>query len=165
MGLQPEPVGLDRDGRGDACDNESPLDAGTVSVQEFDEGYDRAAFLAGTPCRVKRQVFTATFNQAGLFDVIRYQGSFRVCYLPHIRVVWVRDMHGDVTWTQPPWTWQGNDPGYPYGVITGRHTAEFHYRGSAAICIFKYGCAPTQHPWVRVTFTDDNTMGVTTGVV
>jgi hypothetical protein len=156
----------ERDGVGDACDLDVPLTAGSGTLTSLDEGWDGSAGLgfSTTPCRKKLQTFTHHFTQAGLFNVIRYEGVFRVCYRPGGGgIVWIRDVRGDATWVRAPWTWKGNDPGYPYGVIAS-HRAEFHYRGTAAIWLAKYGFGRDKHPWVKVTFHDNNTMEVESGV-
>jgi opacity protein-like surface antigen len=159
----PDQADSDRDGVGDACDLDVALLAGSGTLTSVDEGFQSSAAGLAVLCRKKVQTFTRHFTQAGLFDVIRYEGMFRVCYRPGIGIVWIRDIRGDATWLRAPWTWQGNDPGYPHGVIYP-HRAEFHYRGTASICIFKYGCGPERHPWVKVVFHDNNTMEVETGV-
>jgi hypothetical protein len=155
----------ERDGVGDACDLDVPLAVGSGSLNSVDEGTEGSGGLgfSAAPCRKKVQTFTRTFTQAGLFDVLRYEGMFRVCYRPGGGIAWIRDVRGDATWVRAPWVWKGNDPGYPYGVIYS-HRAEFHYRGTTAIWLAKYGFGRDKHPWVKVTFHDNNTMEVATGV-
>lgn len=152
----------DRDGEGDVCDLDSPLVPGALETTEEDV---QVYTPGGTPppCRTKVQRFRYWFNQSGLFDVMRYEGMFRVCYQPGGGITWIRDVHGDMVWTRLPWNWRGNNSGYPYAVIY-RAYAEVHYRGSAAICLFSHGCGPEKHPWVKVTFYSNNTMVVTAGV-
>jgi len=113
--------------------------------------------------RCKRQTFTQTFTQANLYSVMRYEGSFRVCYKHGQGIVSYSDVHGDNTWTRVPWEWRGNDNGYPYAVKYSRHVV-FHYRGSAAFCIVPYACGPTKHPWVTIVFYDNNTLTKDAGV-
>jgi hypothetical protein len=114
--------------------------------------------------RCKTQTFTNHWSQAGLFRVLTYKGSFRVCYRPGNGIVSIADVHGDATWTKQPWSWKGNDAGYPYGVRYAK-TAVFQYRGTTAICFFSFGCGPDKHPWVSITFYDNNTMTRSGGVV
>lgn len=125
---------------------------------------DPAFYEFSGTIRCKTQSFTQHFTEAGLVRVLTYKGMFRVCYRHGNGIVSLSDVRGDATWTQLPWTWKGNDPGYPYGVRYSR-VATFHYRGTAAICIFTWGCGPEKHPWVTLTFYDNNTMTRTAGVV
>jgi len=119
----------------------------------------------GTRC--KTQLFTQSFSQAGLYDVIRYAGRFRVCYVPGSKVVSWSEVFGDAEWVRPysGWEWRGNEQGYPFGVRISSYAVEFRYRGKAAICIFSYGCGPERHPWVTLTFFANNTMTRRVGVV
>jgi hypothetical protein len=153
----------DSDGEGDACDLDSPLVPGSYDTNEEEEQNYTIQPYPYSGCRSKVQRFRYWFNQSGLFDVMRYEGMFRVCYQPGGRITWIRDVHGDMVWTRHPWNWGGNDHGYPYAVIY-RGYAEVHYRGTAAICLFSYGCGPQKHPWVKITFYSNNTMVVTAGV-
>jgi hypothetical protein len=119
----------------------------------------------GTRC--KTQIFSQMFDQAGLYDVIRYEGRFRVCYVPGGKIVSWSEVYGNAEWVRPfsGWEWRGNDEGYPYGVRTSTKTVEFRYRGKAALCVFKYGCGPQKHPWVTLTFFSNNTIVRRVGVV
>ena len=119
----------------------------------------------GTRC--KTQLFTQSFSQAGLYDVIHYTGRFRVCYVPGSKVVSWSEVYGDAEWVRPysGWEWRGNEQGYPFGVRISSYAVEFRYRGKAAICIFSYGCGPERHPWVTLTFFANNTMTRRVGVV
>ena len=117
--------------------------------------------------RCKTQLFTQSYQQSGLYDVIRYAGRFRVCYVPGVKVVSWSDVYGDVEWVRAfsGWEWRGNEQGYPFGVRISSYAVEFRYRGRAAICIFNYGCGPERHPWVTLTFFANNTMSRRVGVV
>jgi hypothetical protein len=137
------------------------LDA-ELGVDEFVPGPALYEFAGDVRC--KWQTFTQHFSEAGLFRVITYKGMFRVCYRPGNGIVSLSDVRGDASWTRQPWMWKGNDTGYPYGVRYSR-VATFHYRGTAAICIFSWGCGPDKHPWVTLTFYDSNTMTRAAGVV
>ena len=119
----------------------------------------------GTRC--KTQVFTQSYSQAGLYDVIRYAGRFRVCYVPGGRVASWSDVAGDAEWVRPfsSWEWRGNESGYPVGVRVSETAVEFRYRGKAAICLFNFGCGPERHPWVTLTFFSNNTIARKSGVV
>jgi hypothetical protein len=119
----------------------------------------------GTRC--KTQFFSHSFTQVNLYNVIRYEGRFQVCYVPGGRIVSWSDVHGDATWVRAfsGWEWRGNEDGYPYGVRTSYSTVQFRYRGKAAFCIFSYGCGPEKHPWVTLTFFSNNTMTRTSGAV
>jgi hypothetical protein len=117
---------------------------------------------ATTHCKI--QMFAQTYTQAGQWDALRYEGMFRVCYVPQKRIVSVSDVHGDAAWTAFYLTWMGNDRGYPYAVVQG-HKVVIYYRGTVAFCIVpKYGCGPNKHPWVTITFYDTNTLDRTSGV-
>lgn len=94
---------------------------------------------------------------------LRYEGMFRVCYRHNAGIVSISDIHGNATKTGGPWQWNGNDPGYPYGVKYSRR-AEFFYKGSMQICIVRFGCGPVKHPWEKITFRDDNTITRSGGV-
>jgi hypothetical protein len=155
----------DGDGVGDACDLDSPVGPGAYETSEEEEGYTIQPYPYSSSCRVKLQKFTYWFDQLGLriLAAFRYEGMFRVCYYPGSRIAWIRDVRGDVMWTRQPWTWKGNDHGYPYGVNYGRY-AEAHYRGTAAICLFSKGCGPDKHPWIKITFYPNNTLRMVAGV-
>jgi hypothetical protein len=158
----------DADGLGDACDVDVWLGVGSFTTWEAAADGATSGSVGDAPAanttRCKVQMFAQTFTQAGLWDALRYEGMFRVCYVPRKRIVSISDVHGDMVWTAVYLTWMGNDRGYPYGVVLGKR-AEFYYRGTAAFCIVpKYGCGPTKHPWVKITFYDDNTLERTSGV-
>jgi hypothetical protein len=119
----------------------------------------------GTRCKV--QYFSQSFNQAGGWDVIRYDGRFRVCYVPGGKIVSWSDVFGDAGWVRSlsGWGWRGNDQGYPYAVKTAWNVVEFRYRGTAAFCILRIGCGPERHPWVTLAFKSNNTIARSSGVV
>lgn len=121
--------------------------------------------LAATRCKTQR--FTQYYDQFGVsrLNFIRYSGGFRVCYVPGVRIVSWGSVWGDATYVLQPWEWRGNDAGYPRAVQTGTRTVEFHYRGSAAICVVGWVCGPTKRPGLIITFTDNNTMTVRPYVV
>jgi hypothetical protein len=68
-----------------------------------------------------------------------------------------------MVWVRYPWEWRGNDNGYPYAIQYTRHIV-FFFRGSAAFCILPYGCGAAMHPWVTITFYDNNTLSKNSGV-
>ena len=169
----------DGDGLGDECDIDIWLGVGTFSTWEQAasapastsaeaDGTARGAeadSTTGTAIRCKTQLFAHTFTQAGLWDALRYDGMFRVCYRPKKGIASVSDVHGDVAWTAFYWAWVGNDPGYPYAVIYAKRV-ELYFRGSVQVCIIpRYGCGPPKHPWIKIIFYDNNTMEKTSGVV
>ena len=169
----------DGDGLGDACDLDVWLGTGSFSTWEAlataaadpsgsaDTTGGDAAVTPSSPAttRCKTQYFSHTFTQAGLWDAIRYDGMFRVCYRPRKGIVSYSDVHGDVAWTAFYWSWLGNDPGYPYGVKYAKRV-EFRYRGSVAVCIIpKYGCGPRKHIWVTIVFYANNTLVKDAGVI
>jgi hypothetical protein len=163
----------DADGIGDACDD-TPFKGHMVAGETyFYPGYDGPLSGFGEiestlSVRCKTQMFKQDYEQFGKswLTFITYQATFRVCYKPGGGgIVSFGSVHGDASYARIPWDWKGNDPGYPYGVKTSAHTVAFHYRGSAAVCIFSRGCGPTKHPWVTITFRDNNTMEVDAGVV
>ena len=131
----------------------------------------RACSARRSPRRRRRaastQVFTQHYDQFGAswLNFIRYSGGFRVCYVPGESIVSWGSLWGDASYVLPPWDWRGNDGGYPRGVRTGTHTVEFHFRGSAAICVVGWVCGPTRHPGLTITFFDNNTMIVRSYVV
>ena len=119
----------------------------------------------GTRC--KTQFFSQFFKQLNLYNVIKYEGHFRVCYVPGVKVVSWGEVRGDATWVRDLsfWEWRGNEDGYPYGVRVGPTVVEFRYKGKAAVCLFGYGCGPEKHPWITLTFFPNNTMTRRVGVV
>ena len=167
---------LDSDGDrlGDECDIDMPIGVGAF------EAWEEAASASAAPSpargdsvdgaggandvRCKIQRFAQTFTQAGLWDALRYEGMFRVCYRPRKSIVSVTDVHGDMAWVRFYLTWLGNDSGYPYAVNLGKQ-AEIQYRGSTSFCIVpRYGCGPLKHIWVKITFYPNNTMTKISGV-
>lgn len=121
--------------------------------------------LTGQRCKIQR--FTQAYHQLGAswLTFIRYEGGFRVCYVLNEQVVSWSSVWGDASYVLVPWDWKGNDSGYPKGVRTGVHSVDFHYRGSAAICVVGWACGPTKHPGLTITFSDNNTMTVRPYVV
>ena len=122
---------------------------------------------AGALQRCKFQRWRAHFDQFGVsfLRVVTMEGHFRVCYrLYGGGIVSWSDVRGDAVSTQHPWTWKGSDPGYPYGVKLNAHAVEFHYRGTAQFCITRLGCGPEKHPYVIITFHDNNTLDRRIGV-
>jgi hypothetical protein len=162
----------DADGIGDACD-ETPfrgeMVAGETYFSPTSEGPPSGlAQMLWTSVRCKTQLFNQDYEQFGKswLSFITYQATFRVCYRPGGGgIVSFGSVFGDASYVRIPWDWKGNDPGYPYGVKLSAHTVAFRYRGTAAICIFSRGCGPSKHPWVTITFRDNNTMEVDAGVV
>jgi hypothetical protein len=118
----------------------------------------------GEIIRCKTQRFSASWSQATIYTVLRYEGTFKVCYVHSKRIVSVVYRFGDATFVRIPWEWHGNDSGYPYH-IRREHNVEFNFRGTAQFCILKVGCGPEKHPWVRITFFDNNTLDKDQGVV
>ena len=128
------------------------------------ESGDSAESAGDNTTRCKVQRFAQTWTQAGQWDALRYEGMFRVCYIPRKRIISIADVHGDMVWTAIYLTWFGNDNGYPYAVILG-HTVDIYYRGTVSFCIVpRYGCGPSKHTWVKITFRDNNTLTRTSGV-
>ena len=122
---------------------------------------------AGALQRCKLQRWRANFDQFGVsfLGVVTMEGTFRVCYrLYQGGIVSWSDVRGDAVSTKIPWTWKGTDPGYPYGVKIDAHTVQFHYRGTAQVCITQIGCGPEKHPYVIITFSDNNTLTRRIGV-
>jgi hypothetical protein len=159
----------DGDRRGDACDS-TPF-TGEIAPGVFTEGSatvtagDTTSYVVTQRCKTQR--FTQRFDQFGVswLNFIRYEGGFRVCYVPGQRIISWGSLWGDATRVLIPWDWKGNDAGYPRGVRTSIHTVEFQYRGSAAICAVGWACGPTKHPGLTIVFTDNNTMTVHAYVV
>ena len=160
----------DGDGSGDACDPtpfSGDIVPGSFSAPSGGEGMLGTTSSSTATTRCKTQVFTQHYDQFGAswLNFIRYSGGFRVCYVPGESIVSWGSLWGDASYALPPWDWKGNDGGYPRGVRTGTHSVEFHYRGSAAICVVGWVCGPTKHPGVTITFFDNNTMVVRAYVV
>lgn len=129
------------------------------------QGWEEQVWSMGFVSRCKIQNWRQNFDQLGvsLLRVVTMEGTFRVCYTPNQGIISFSDVHGDAVSTRIPWTWRGIDPGYPYGISYGR-SVDFHYRGTALICIVGWACGPEKHPWVRISFYDNNTMVVRAGV-
>ena len=170
MTYNPNQADYDGDREGDLCDltpypGELVAGSNTLGgggIGGFSFGGIVPTALVGSRCKL--QTFTQKFDQAGLLNVIKYEGMFRVCYVPGGGgILSFSDVRGDATYTLVPWEWKGNDPGYPHGVKLTAHSVLFHYRGGAQVCIWK-GCGPLRHPWVKIVFKDDNTMSVSAGV-
>jgi hypothetical protein len=152
----------DSDGSGDVCDPtpfQGDIVAGGSSFYAAGPSSPEDGATT-TASRCKTQKFAQYYDQFGVsfLNFIRYEGGFRVCYVPNERIVSWGSVWGDAAYVLVPWDWKGNDPGYPYGVKTGVHSVEFRYRGSAAICVVGWACGPTKHPGVTITFYDNNTM-------
>ena len=163
-------VDNDSDGSGDACDPtpfSGDMVPGSFSAPSGGEGMLGTTSSTSSTTRCKTQVFTQHYDQFGAswLNFIRYAGGFRVCYVPGESIVSWGSMWGDASYVLPPWDWRGNDSGYPRGVRTGTHTVEFHFRGSAAICVVGWVCGPTRHPGLTITFLDNNTLVVRPYVV
>jgi hypothetical protein len=167
----PDQADADADALGDECDIDIWIGVGdfttwedTTTAAGSTTASAGAASTTAETVRCKIQRFTQTYTQAGKWDALRYEGMFRVCYVPRKKIVSVTDVHGDMVWTRFYLTWFGNDSGYPYAVLLG-HYAEINYRGTASFCIVpRYGCGPSKHPWVKIRFRDDNTLEKTSGV-
>jgi hypothetical protein len=107
--------------------------------------------------RCKTQRFRHKWTQGGLFDVLTYEGRFRVCYQHGVKIVSVLHRSGDSIFSHWPWTWRGNESGYPFHIRFEKKV-EFYYRGTLEFCLVDPGCVSTKHPFVTVTFFDNNTM-------
>ena len=147
----------DGDGIGDVCD-ETPFPSDDLAPTWFTTNGDWSpeSLTEGSTSRCKRQTFTQAFGLG--VDFLRYEGTFRVCYVPGVRIESWSEVYGDANYALPPWDWHGNDPGYPQAARLTVHSVQFTFRGSAAICVqlLLKGCGPTKHPWVRITFWDTN---------
>jgi hypothetical protein len=138
--------------------------------QEYQDSFDEVIQQESCgdfgPCileiRCKRYVFRDVWkNFRGFLDIdaIKYSGGFRVCYHPYGGGIYsVTDRWGDASEANWPWSWEGNDPGYP-NHSRDDHWVVFRYRGSAHICLIQYGCGPTKHPWVTYVFRDTGLYG------
>jgi hypothetical protein len=116
-----------------------------------------------TDKRCKTYQFVQKFRQTNLYDVISYEGGFRVCYVPGVTILSVNNVWGDATWTCCLWEWMGNDNGYPQALLYSTKLG-VRYRGSAHICILFKGCGPQKHPWVNINFYPNNTVTRSFGV-
>jgi hypothetical protein len=116
-----------------------------------------------TDKRCKTYQFVQKYKQVGLYDVISYEGGFRVCYVPGVKILSVNNVWGDATWTCCLWEWMGNDQGYP-SLLFSQTKLVVRYRGSAHICIAFKGCGPQKHPWVTINFYPNNTVTRSWGV-
>ena len=133
-----------------------------LEVGAFETASSSLQYFGTTRC--KRQTFKQTFTQANLYSVMRYEGSFRVCYKHGQGIVSYSDVHGDMT-RGPAFHGSGvaTTPTTRMGSST-HATSCFDYRGSAAFCVIPYACGPTKHPWVRIVFYDNNTLTKDAGV-
>ena len=114
--------------------------------------------------RCKTQKFKQNWSEAGLYDVLIYEGGYQVCYRYNGGIVSVKTRWGDATKQVYPWQWKGNASGYPNHVRYD-HKVEFYYRGQLDFCALKWGCLYTTWPWVTFTFYDTNVQTRVAGVV
>jgi hypothetical protein len=150
----------DGDRVGDVCDP-TPFQGDMVpGGMTFYGSPPTATGTSAEASRCKTQRFEQRYDQFGasFLNFIRYEGGFRVCYVPNQQILSWGSVWGDAAYTLVPWDWKGTDPGYPYAIRIGLHSVEFRYRGSAAICVAGWACGPTKHPGVTITFYDNNTM-------
>jgi hypothetical protein len=126
----------------------------------------------GVTVRCKTQRHLQAYTQAGLYDTIKIETRFRVCYVPGVRIHSFNrsdprmspNPQAGVTYTAWGWESGGLEPGFPQvAVYTDR--VQMKVQVSARFCAFPYGCGTTRHPWVSITFWRNNTMTVTRGVV
>ncbi len=189
----PDQADNDHDGIGNVCDptpdgggggggggGSTPPDlnvqlvagAGTALPEENVTNSGNGGQAAGLSVRCKTQRYVQTWTQLGLYDVLKVETRFRVCYVPNKRIYSFKredplmnpNPESDAIYVRAPWDWNGVDSTYPQvAVYTDR--VEMKVQGSSRFCIFTYGCGPTRHPWVRIVFRPNNTMVVTSGVV
>jgi hypothetical protein len=125
--------------------------------------------------RCKTQRYEQAYQQAGLFDVLKIQVGFRVCYTINTATPTIRSFRRDdprfnpnpqvqATFVRYPWEWHGLDGGFP-NVQVYEDRVEMVVQGEAQFCVFTYGCGPARHPWVKIVFHANNTMSVTSGVL
>ncbi len=188
----PDQADNDHDGIGNVCDptpdgdgsgggggGSTPPDldaqllvgSGTALPEENVTTSGSGGQAAGLSIRCKTQRYVQAFTQLGLYDVLKVETRFRVCYVPGKRIYSFKredpllnpNPQADAIFTRLPWEWNGVDQAYPQ-VAVSSDRVEMKVQGSARVCIFSYGCGPTRHPWVRIVFRPNNTIGVTSGV-
>ena len=149
----------------------SSVGAGTALPEENVTTSGSGGQAAGLSIRCKTQRYVQAFTQLGLYDVLKVETRFRVCYVPGKRIYSFKredpllnpNPQADAIFTRLPWEWNGVDQTYPQ-VAVYSDRVEMKMQGSARVCIFSYGCGPTRHPWVRIVFRPNNTIMVTSGV-
>ena len=160
----------DHDGYGDLCDQTpfpgelvvGPLGSVTTSSPDPVGGF---LYNCNPPYRYKVQTYHQVYNQSVINKkVLAYDVTFGACYKAGGGIAWIKNAFGDGSYSFSPWTWKDdNASGYP-AVTYLSHQAVIRFKGTAAICVFRWGCGPDRHPWVTLTFSDTNTMSVDAGV-
>jgi hypothetical protein len=140
--------------------DEYPLQVGTFDALPEE---DITVTTNSPVTRCKTQRFRKSWTQATLYNVLTYEGRFRVCYRHNAGIVSVLHRSGDSIFTRWPWSWKGNDDGYPFHIRYERRV-EFYFRGTLEFCPIKLGCTTTKHPYITITFYDDNTISRQSGV-
>lgn len=130
-------------------------------AEEFTSTSSEVFYAGGVRC--KQYAFMQHYSQAGLYRVLRYEGTFGVCYRYNGGIVSVQHRSGDAYWTCCGWEWRGNETGYPYHTKMSRKVT-FYFRGKMAFCFLRIGCGPQRYPWVTITFFDNNTVTRSSGV-
>jgi hypothetical protein len=118
--------------------------------------------------RCKRQNFRQTYKQtwwSGGYNILRYEGFYRVCYQHGQGIVTVLARTGDATWQVGyPYQWKGNETGYPQHYRF-QHYVEFRFRGKLDFCpTWKVICSP-RYPWLTIWFYDTNVQTRDAGIV
>jgi len=119
-------------------------------------GSENPRWLSGR-ARCKWQDFRQTYHFVGGVDMLRYEGTFKVCYVPFDRIISVEYMFGDAAWWCCGWWWQGNDQGYPTAENHGDRVI-MRWRGTVEFCVYPPVCIGNKHVGVRITFYPSNTM-------
>lgn len=119
-------------------------------------GIENPRNLSGR-ARCKWQEFKQTYHFLGGVDMLRYEGTFKVCYIPSSRILSVEYIFGDAAWWCCGWWWQGNDQGYPTAENHGDYVT-MRWRGTIEFCAYPPVCVGNKHVGVRITFYPNNTL-------
>jgi len=167
----PYVTGRDSDGDGtdDACDP-TPfpygITVGSITMTSETDVTGPQRVLAGNTyrscpgnARLKTREYRASWVESVLTSVtfLAFTAKYQVCYVPNSSIQWGVVFNPDQPYSFFPWTWlTTNDNGFPSARITNS-TATFQWQGSAAICVFRFGCGSTRHPGLSITFRPNNT--------
>jgi hypothetical protein len=169
----PNATGRDSDGDtiDDACDP-SPFPYGITSEGSWSlqlntdvPGPTRVLSSDGTtyvPCpsgyRLKTRQYKVEWRESWLpVTFLAFTVKYAVCYQPGGAVKLAVAYPPQSPYSLVPWKWYTtSDSGFPSAVVV-RNYATMQWQGSAAICAFRFGCGPTEHPGIAITFYSNNT--------
>lgn len=172
----PDQSDLDLDHIGDVCDpSPIPSNAGVMftSTSVYDSSVAGPTIYndCRTACkpvscpagarlktRVKHQEFGYSVFGSWV-KVLSWDVEYDACYVPNGAIKWASVSNPRNPSSKAGWQWHTtNDTGYPMvNPLTTQVT--FNWQGSAGICVFRYGCGPSKHPWTQIVFYPTNTYG------